>query len=163
MSATCTLSSVASWASGQQFVSPFVLAHRRGGTLHRVNRHRSPSLSQVRSVSSGTSSRAANSRWPRSTERRRPRSLYMLRTPCHWRLRIVKRLPAFMAGTRTPIEIQEQRGNSLIARTELLKNAESDRSISVHISRTSARVRSECCGIWRVWRARQGSNLRPPA
>ena len=55
------------------------------------------------------------------------------------------------------------KGNSSIARTDLLKNGESDRSISVHIGRISARLKSEYCRIWRVWRARQGSNLRPPA
>jgi hypothetical protein len=49
------------------------------------------------------------------------------------------------------------KGNSSIAPTDLLKNVASDRSISVHISRIAARVKSECCGIWRVWRARQGS------
>jgi len=60
-------------------------------------------------------------------------------------------------------ETPKSKADSSSASADLLKTAERDRSISVHIGRISARLKNEYCGIWRVWRARQGSNLRPSA
>jgi hypothetical protein len=59
--------------------------------------------------------------------------------------------------------MEKTKGNSFGFVRGPVEKAESDRSISVHISRSSARLESEYCEIWREKRARQDSNLRPPA
>ena len=55
------------------------------------------------------------------------------------------------------------KGNSLGVVRGPVENAESDRSISVHNRAEMARLKFHICEFFGKWRARQDSNLRPPA
>ena len=59
--------------------------------------------------------------------------------------------------------IEKHRGEGLKVSNALWKVVQVTAPITVHIDQTSARLKSEYGEIWPDWRARQGSNLRPPA
>ena len=149
----CATASRARWSTG-------------AGTARRP-------LSHVRKVSRGTDSSAANSRCPSPVARRRSRTSSMLRTRCHSRRRSPSDLRHVMAGDQRQFRagvnrlkcatVQIAQGNR---RSRILRSSganSQDRSLFSMKLRLRISCWNEIGEFFRKWRARQDSNLRPPA
>jgi hypothetical protein len=118
---------------GQQFVSALMLGQRVYGAELEMRRWRTAAASQVRSVSSGTSSRRANSSCDIPAVRRSSRRGLATLPTMPWTPTTVKRSPEYQAGGRS---IQLSYGR-VIAISQRAKSFEKKNARDVARNRTT--------------------------